>query len=225
MLESLFNTLVVVGLALQLLVLHELIQGAYKKYPLLLVYSLALLATTVAEATRFFIGGVNDTGLKKWYWINDNILRVLLFFIVIFFVYRALEGYAHRATVVRGLALGALLILGVSLFIAWDPIGLRFRQSGLRRTSANLDFAAALLAMALWTALLRQPRKDWQLLQLTAGVGLEVSVEAIAHSIRSIVHADSVFATGSNLLAVVTHLLGLYIWWRALRMPPAKVGA
>ncbi len=217
----LFNALIVVGLSLQLLVLNELIGGAYRKYPLLLIYSFALLAATVAESTRFLTGGFSDADYRNWYWINDTILRSLLFFIVISLIATALKNSPSRKPLVRLLGIGAVLVVGVSLFVSYDFSGGHFRNSGLARTGSNLSFAATLFSLALWASLLRQRDRDWQLLRLTAGLGVSVSGESIAHAMRAAMQRETTWVVLPNLLAVLSNLGGLYIWWRALRTPPA----
>ncbi len=215
--DLIFNALIVVGLVLQLLVLHQLILGAYKKYPLLLVYSLASLAATVAESTRFFSGGSNDAVYQKWYWINDFVLRSLLFLIVISLIASALKNAPNRVLFVAVLSLAAALIIGLSLYSAYDFRKDRFRIPGVARASSNLSFASTLMVLALWAALLRLKNRDWQLLRLTAGLGVSVSGESISYAMRATMTKETEWVIVPNLIAVLSSLLGLYIWWKALR--------
>ena len=215
--DYLFNALIVVGLVLQLLVLHQLIRGAYRKYPLLLIYSLALLAATVAESTRFFSGGFSDSTYQNVYWTNEFILRSLLFLMVISLIATALKNAPNRITIVSLLTIAAVVVIGWSLYSAWNPVRGRFRIPGLARASSNVGFSATLLVLALWAALLRQKNRDWQLLRLTAGLGVSVSGESIAYAMRATMQKETAWVIVPNLIAVLSSLAGLYIWWLALR--------
>lgn len=212
-----------VSTVLQLLVVYYLLRGAYRKYPLLLLYSCVLLAATILEWVVFFQEGgaasVVTRAYQRLYWLNEAILRGLLFLLVITLTDRAIKDSPKRFATMRILWGGVALVV-VASWAAWQGPFLSGRSWNI--VARNLSFCAALLNLALWAALVRQRTKDIQLLLLSAGLGVEVTGQAIAYSIREF--TQNVFSVQfPNILGVATHLLCLFVWLMALRSPsPAR---
>jgi hypothetical protein len=215
-----WSILGLVGLGLQLLLLRALAGGSWRKYPLVFAYCIVLTIATGVDAYNFLGGGMNSVDYRKFYWINDSVLRSLLYFMVIALTYQAMEGHPKRTLVARLLAGSAVLIIGYSVWETWTAFP---HRPGVVFTvlSRNLNFVAALLNMVLWSALVRRPKRDLQLLLISAGLGIEVTGEAVAHSLRTVMGRDQANLVWiPNLLAIATHLMCLAIWWFALRYPP-----
>lgn len=219
---SVWNALGIIGAILQLTIVWLLLKGPYRTYPLLLVYCLARLATTGIEIAVSLAGGVNTRKYFYVYWTNDAILKGLLFLLVIVLIYQAMEGNPKRATVGRWLGLVVIGAGAIITLLAYNEPGGWPKR--LTIIGGRIAFSAALLNVVLWTALLKQPRRDVQLMLVSAGLGIEVTGEAIAHSLRQMIsRGGPVFIP--DLFLVATHFLSLYIWWRAFRgatTPQAK---
>jgi hypothetical protein len=215
---NIWSLLGLVGFALQLLVLKALLGGSWRRYPLVFLYCIVLTVATGIDAYNFILkGGFDSNTYRWWYWINDSVLRALLYFMVIALTYQAMEGHPQRKSVAQVLSALAVVIVGWSVYDAWGPSGFRAGPA-LTRMSRNLNFTAALLNLVLWSALVRRKERDLQLLLISAGLGIEVTGEAVAHSLRNLVGRGNVdLITLPNLFAVITHLMCLAIWWFALR--------
>jgi len=78
----------------------------------------------------------------------------------------------------------------------------------------DLNFAAAIMSLVLWSGLIFSPAKDKTLLLVTAGIGMKFAGEAIGMSPD---YYDAVPLLPGVFMASTSHLLLLYIWWQAFR--------
>ena len=89
-----------VGLWLEILLLIALLRGAYRKYTLIFGYAIALFLTTVIEVSTYTaaISGARTFWRSRafYYWINEAILQVLVYAIVIELIYKASKALGHR---------------------------------------------------------------------------------------------------------------------------------
>jgi hypothetical protein len=200
-----------IGLWLNLQVISALVRGSYRQYPFVLAYTLTLLASTVIEIG---LKAAPRTVQDGYYWIDEVILDVLVFCIVIAFIDEAAR-FSKQKTVERHwLVLGAALICAVSFAV--------HRSSHLNRqmtlVSRDLNICAVILDLILWSLLLAARRPNRCLMLLSGGLGLQLTGAIMGAQLLQFSH--SLLLTGT-LLEVTTGFLGLYIWWRALRPAPA----
>src|SRR5580704_13718475 len=99
-----FSVLEVIGVILQIALLLFLLPGGFRKFPLLLVYSVVQLVTDVAEVAVSHQFGTNAVQYARLYWTDEVLLDLLLFLRVIVFAYQALEGNPLRSKAGRFLA-------------------------------------------------------------------------------------------------------------------------
>lgn len=216
----LFNTLGFVGVVLQACLVLFLLLGPYRRYIVLFIYALTMLATTVVE---FCVQ--NDTALyRKIYWSDEVIWFFMLFLTVISLTYLALEGNPLRAKagrILAGIFIG-VLVLPFILFRPpfftnphqWTPAwGVWFNS-----TSQILDFGGAIMNLILWSALLTSKRRDPQLLTLSAGLGVILAGQAIAFGLRHFIQNERWIP---DLLHNVSDVAGMFILCLAVR-PAAK---
>ena len=209
-----------VGLLLELFVLAAMLQTppnqslpnqspAYRRYPILFLLCLIMLCSTVVETAAALAPAsfsfTQTEQYRLYYWINENVIQFFTFLLMISFIYRALDGIRGRVTLCLGLVTAAALILVISLSGATFD-----NYRWMTPLSRNLSFCSALLNLVLWSALLRQKKREPQLLMVSAGLGLATTGKAIGHSLRRI--STSAVVTG-NLVIVVTTLLCLFLWW------------
>jgi hypothetical protein len=87
----------------------------------------------------------------------------------------------------------------------------------------NMSLGAAILNLGLWAGLIGRKDRDPQLLLLSGGLGLQMTGEAMGHSLRMISRTSEIFG---NVVLVVAHLLCLLAWWQAFRKTqPSRAGA
>jgi hypothetical protein len=200
------------GLALNLLVISALLRGSWRQYRLVFVYAVTLLLATVLEIAAGTAPG--SVSRDIYYWADEVILVILVFCVVIGFIYRA----AGKGRVVarHWLIVGAALTCVASFLVHRDPHATMNHVMTL--VSRDLNMCAVVLDLILWSVLVAARRPDRQLLMLSGGLGLQLTGAIMGASIRQLSRAT--FAPGA-VLEALTSLLGLFIWWRALRTVPS----
>ena len=220
--ESLLNSLEVAGMALQVFVVLFLLLGPVRKYALLFTYCLVQLVATVVEIFLSHEGGrrVTSALFIKVYWTDEIVIDSLLFLLVIVLTYRALEGKPQRAAIGKVLA-GVVVIAAVAPFVVFYGRPL-FKTSWFNGTAQFLNFGAALMNLALWTAMLANKRREPQLLAVSAGLGVLVTGAALGYGLRQFTMRGGNPRDLANLFKAVTYLTSMLIWCWAFRPAPRK---
>ena len=212
-----------VGVPLQFLLVAALLRGAYRQFPFVFAYAVANLLTTAIEVPTNIDSVV--TGNKavlahftKVYWIDEWVLQVLVFAVVISLFYPATAEARSRRIVRAGLITGAILFAGTSFFIHYSPTE---RNIGVWMTfwTRDLSFCAAFLDLALWAKLIASRERDPRLLLVSGALGMQLSGEAIGQAIRSLSIAETIgwVALFGSVVTMLADLACLYVWWRTFR--------
>ncbi len=205
----LWSSTLVVGMALQVLVISAMLRGWWRNFKVLFIYCVVLFLTTGMEAAAFYDPEIY-TRASRYYWSIDAVRQVLIFLMVISLVYAALGPGVKRAAVRRLLGLGVLVFAALSLYFTWNPVlGL-----WMTKLSRNLGFLAVLLNLVLWAVLIQARPRQRTLLMISGGMGIQMAGKAIGHSMRQL---SSQLVVGGNLVIVCSHLVCLYAWWQAFR--------
>jgi hypothetical protein len=152
-----------------------------------------------------------DDLAKQLYWIDEVVVQVLLFCVVISLIYGALGKARNAAQVRRWLVLAAFLFFAGSLGAHYGRGSLNAWMTVLSR---DLSFGSAVLDLLLWFILIAQPRKDTLLLLLSGGLGIQFTGAAIGQSLRQISPHTVIFG---DLILVISDLICLYVWWQTFR--------
>jgi hypothetical protein len=217
---------VLIGLPLEILIIAALVRGGYRRFPFILVYTIADFLTTVVELPSA-VGYVRGMpwaadSLASVYWLDEAILQVLIYSVVMSLIYQATGRLRSRRIVRASLIAGAILFAGISFLIHWSPA--LNRGSFMTPWTRDLNFCSAILDVALWTLLIAAREKDHRLLLLSGGLGIQFTGEAVGESTRDLAmrsHSRPISFLG-NALIMLTNLLFLYIWWQALRTAPER---
>jgi hypothetical protein len=204
-----------IGLPLELLIIGALLRGDYRRFPFLLLYSVALFLTTVIEISvnqAYFSGIRFAHSPATYYWLDEAVRQTLLFAVVISLTYLATSNLRSSRLVRAALIVGAIVLASVSLLVHYDSHLGKWMTPWIR----DIDFAAAFLDLGLWTLLLASRYKDTQLLMLSGALGIQFAGEAIAQSLR---HLFQWSLSPGDLVSVATSLAALWIMWQALRRP------
>src|ERR1035438_9991596 len=94
------------GVPLDLMVVAVLLRGEYRRYPFVFLYAVVDLLTTILEIQpSMAYGSGNAEARHRWaqmFWINEQIMQVLVFLLVISLVYRATKHLRPRRTLRTG---------------------------------------------------------------------------------------------------------------------------
>jgi hypothetical protein len=214
-----------IGLPLELLIIAALVRGPYRRFPLLLLYSIALFLTTVIEVSvnqAYFSGTIFAHSRATYYWVDEGIRQGLLFGVVLSLAYLATTKLGSR-NLVRFIIIAGGIGFALASFFAHHEVHLAAGVGRWRWMSLwvrDLDFMAAILNLVLWALLLTSRLKDNQLLLLTCGLGILFTGEAIGESLRYLLRRWSLPFSPGDFVAAATSLAAYWIWWQALRPVP-----
>ena len=205
-----------VGLPLELLILAALLRGGYRRFPFLFLYVVGEFLTTVAEipASWAYFQGAKSTYGSVW-WLDQIILQLLVYAAAFSLLYRATDRRPGRRSIRITIVLAATAFAAGSLAVhvftgtpSWHAAWMR-----------DLNFCAAILDLILWSFLVARRGPDTQLLLLASGFGVQFCGGAIGEALRQLAlhkHSRALSLTG-GVVMLVSYLLFLFIWWRALR--------
>ena len=208
-----------VGVPLDLMVVAVLLRGDYRRYPFVFLYAVVDLLTTILEIQpSMAYGSGNAEARHRWvqmFWINERIMQVLVFLLVISLVYSATKHLRPRRTLLTAMICGTLLVAAIPLWAHHDL----YHHTGryMTRLTRDLNFCAAILDLGLWALLIGSRKKDYKLLLVTGGLGIQFAGGAIGQSLRDMSPA---IVTAASDFTVITSLARVYIWWRAFRGKP-----
>jgi hypothetical protein len=215
-----------IGLPLEFLIIAALLRGGYRRFPLIFIYVIGDFLTTVVELPSAL--GYNRgmqwaaNALPAVYWLDEVIMQVLVYAVVMSLIYQATDKLRSRRIVRALLIAGAILFAGISFLVHRSP-ALNW-GSFMTPWTRDLNFCSAILDLALWMMLIAAREKDHRLLLLSGGLGIQFTGEAVGESTRDLAmrsHSRPISLLG-NALIMLTNLLFLYIWWQALRTGPER---
>src|ERR1035438_10593734 len=95
------------GVPLELMVIAVLLRGEYRRYPIIFLYAVVDLLTSIIELqpSLAYSSGTPEAR-HRWaetFWINERIMQVLVFVLVISLVYSAPKHLRPRRTLLTGL--------------------------------------------------------------------------------------------------------------------------
>ncbi|MBV8903146.1 MAG: hypothetical protein JOZ22_05870 [Acidobacteriia bacterium] len=214
-----------IGLPLELLIIATLLRGPYRRFPLLLLYSIALFLTTVIElaANQARFAGIRlGYSYATYYWTDEGIRQALLFGVVLNLAYLATSDLRSRRLINTCLIAGGIAFAGVSLLVHHQDhlaagVG-KWRWMTL--WVRDVDFTAAIVDLGLWALLLVSRHRDTQLLLLSGALGIKFTGEAIGQSLRFLLRRWNFGVSPGDLVVLITSLAALWLFWQALRPVP-----
>jgi hypothetical protein len=132
---------------------------------------------------------------------------------VIGMTYRALAGNPLRAKIERFLTVAVICTIVLPFVLFRGPI---LGTHWFNETCQMLNFGAAVMNLALWTALLGNQKRDPLLLAVSAGLGVAVTGAAITYGLHYFKWSTN--ATARNLVDLIkslAYIVSLLIWCRA----------
>jgi len=208
-----------IGLSLGVRIMSAMLRGQWRDYPFVFLWVMGDFLTPILEIKPGLNYDSSTAAEKKsfalLYWVDERVMQVLVFLLVISLIYRAAAHLKTRNTLVAGAVCAILLFAGLTLFIYYDP-NIK-TGTWMNPWLRNLNFSAAILDLGLWALLIGARKKDYRLLMVSGALGIQFTVGAIGQAVRYHWH-NSVQLTGYLISA--SNLLCLYILWQVFRLPP-----
>src|SRR5579863_4234314 len=105
-----------VWLPLNLLIISALLRGDYRRYPLILAYTVVEFLAAAAELPAYWAvyrHTAQSEDLQRFvYWMDEAIAQVLIYAVVIALLYRASQKLASRRVIRLCLTVGAVAFAG-----------------------------------------------------------------------------------------------------------------
>ena len=194
-----------IGLWLNVRVISALVRGTYREYPFVFAYALALLASTLVEIG---VRAASPRVQADYYWIDEVILDVLVFCVVIAFIDEAARYSKQKMIERHWLILAAALFCAVSYAIHRSSHYNNNHQMTL--VSRDLNICAVILDLILWSLLVTARRPNRRLMLLSGGLGLQLTGaimgEQLDNSPETLV-SDRNFAGGDHQPAGPVYLV------------------
>ena len=209
-----------VGLPLELAIMVVLLRGQWKRYPFVFLYLIGDFLTTILEIepSLGYGGGTEAQRLSftYLYWANERIMQVLLFLLVISLVYLATAHVTPRRTLLVVVITGTVLFAGFSLLIHYDAS--LSMGKWMTPWTRDLNFFAAILNLGLWAALAGTRQKDYKLLMISGGLGIQFSGVAIGQAVRAMSNSPLVATLTGDFISLAS-IACSFVWWQAFRLP------
>lgn len=209
-----------IGLSLEVRVMAVMLRGPWKRYPFVFAYVLGDFLTTILEIRPSLQYTATAQAKKSFaflYWWDEQVMQLLVFLLVISLLYRAAAHLKARNTLLAGVICGSLLFAGITFLIYFNPTpsGPMGKWNWMTPWLRNLNFSAAILDLGLWALLIGARRKDYTLLLLSGGLGIQFTGGAIGQALRHMTHS-SVQVTAYFI--TLSSLACLYIFCQAFHM-------
>jgi hypothetical protein len=210
---------------LEAVLITRLLRGDWRRFPLVFTYVVADFLVAVAEIPTIWAITFHSTAAaRSWgarvYERGEVFVEFFTFVLVISLISRACAGLQSRRLMQAVCVAGAILFVGISFQVHYDP---RISPGlWMALWTRDLNVGTSILDLALWALLMEQRKKDNRLLLLSGALGIQFAGAAIGHSLRSM--ATRYNAWPSMLGGKVVVLAGLfrvYLWVRAFRAPQA----
>ena len=211
MLKALQWAFWVIGLGLQVLVLSTAFHGVVREFPALFAYVVCLFGTTLADIIASQFLGKTSSSFKLYYWCAELVRQSALFAMVVSLAMHVVPSGRRNEMLTRLIALiGGAVWIG-SVILCYSPHLNTWMVSVIR----NLSFFTGVLNLGVWFAYARSRIRDVRRLIIAAGLGLQMTGEAIGHAIRQLNLSNQV-SLAASIFIVLTHFICLFLWWRAL---------
>lgn len=204
-----------ITVVLTVLTLHRLLSGWWRHYYLLglvLILGLAVVVPTIASYVSN--GSYKLSGVQRMYWTQALVAQTAIGLLVLQLIYRVGREVPALATLIRFLIIGSILAAALSVTVHFELRPNIFMASVTR----DLTFLAAILNMVLWKFLLQVRKREFLLLAVSAGVGIQCTGDAIGHSFRLLnrhVGSGSVIYEFGNVVMSLSAVLTIAIWYTA----------
>jgi len=214
--EQIFYTITTtITVILTVLTLHRLLSDWWRTYYLVgLILVLGLTTIVPPIASWASNGNWKLASAQRLYWIQALMAQVAMFLLVLQLIYRVGRETPARSTLIRFLTLGSVLATVISIAIHFDKRPNTFMASVTR----DLTFMAAILNMILWRFLIQVRKRDFLLLAVSAGLGIQCTGDAIGHSFRVLARqtgASTVIYEFGNVLMSLSAVITIAIWHTA----------
>lgn len=193
--------------------------GAWRRYPVLFAYIGLTFALSAPMSIAFLAGGATWTGVSQSaYWILSLSMQLCGVGLVLSLLRRAGDTRPEIVRLVGWLTLAFLAALGGSAAWHFDAFAAGRPNRWMTFVSRDVAIVSTAFNLLLWSVLLSNRRRDHTLLLVSAGLGLQCSIDAIGHALRFF---PNELREAGNFVISAGSILTSYLWFRVFQ--PAAV--
>jgi len=213
-LSTALSTLFIIG------ALQSMLEKAWRSYPVLFAYLCFTFSLSAPMSIAFLVSGATWTQLSRQaYWILS--LSMQLCGVVLLLVLTRKAG-EHRPDIRRTVLLMSVAFAGAILgsgafhypvFLSGLP------NRWMTFISRDVAFVSAIMNMVLWSMLLSNRKRDATILLISAGLGLQCTIDAMGHAMR---YFPNEVRDAGNLVISAGSILTSYVWYRIFQPTPLR---
>ena len=209
---------------LNALVITRLLRAEWRRFPLIFAFLITEFLVAVAQFPTVWarvLQGTRETISWRvlFYQRGEVLLEFFTFIVVLSLIYRATAQFQSRKLLRAGCVLGAVLFVGISFLIHYNPniiVG-----EWMAPWERDLNVGTTILDLALWSLLLGRREKDHRLLLLSGALGIQFTGEAIGNSMRTLATQQHPWPSRvGGIIVVAAGLVRVFLWARAFRPAP-----
>jgi hypothetical protein len=208
-LSTVLSTLLLIG------AIHAMLAGVWRRYPVLFAYICLTFTLSAPMSMAFLAGGATWTGVSRSaYWILSLSMQLCGVVLVLALLRRAGERRPGIVRMVAWLSLAFLAALGGSVSWHSDVLSAGHPNRWMTFVSRDVAIVSAGLNLLLWSVLLSSRRRDHTLLLVSAGLGLQCTIDAIGHALRFF---PNELREAGNFIISAGSILTSYLWFRVFQ--------
>lgn len=202
--------------------MHAMLGGAWRRFPVLFAYLCLTFSLSAPMSIAFLVSGATWTGVSRSaYWILSLSMQLCGVLLLLVLTRKAGELRPNIGRTVTLLAVGFLAALIGSGAWHFDVLSRGLPNRWMTFISRDVAFVSAGMNLILWSFLLSNRKRDQTILLISAGLGLQCTIDAMGHALRFF--PNEVKDVG-NLVISAGSILTSYVWYRifqpvALRSP------
>jgi hypothetical protein len=186
--------------------------GAWRRYPVLFAYIGLTFALSAPMSLAFLAGGATWTGVSQSaYWMLSLSMQLCGVVLVLSLLRRAGDKRPEIVRLVGWLSLAFLAALGGSAVWHFEVFAAGRPNRWMTFVSRDVAVVSAGFNLLLWSVLLSNRRRDHTLLLVSAGLGLQCSIDAIGHALRFF---PNELRDAGNFVISAGSILTSYLWFR-----------
>lgn len=200
--------------------MHAMLGGAWRRFPVLFAYLCLTFSLSAPMSIAFLVSGATWTGVSRSaYWILSLSMQLCGVLLLLVLTRKAGEMWPNIGRTVTWMSIGFLAALAGSGVWHYDVFAQGLPNRWMTFVSRDVAFVSAGMNLILWSFLLSNRKRDQTILLISAGLGLQCTIDAMGHALRFF--PNEVKEVG-NLVISAGSILTSYVWYRIFQPAPIR---
>lgn len=192
--------------------MQAMLGGAWRRFPVLFAYLCLTLSLSAPMSIAFLLSGATWTGVSRSaYWILSLSMQLCGVLLLLVLTRKAGDSRPGIRRTVAWMSAGFLAALVGSGVWNYEVLASGLPNRWMTFVSRDVAFVSAGMNLILWSFLLSDRKRDQTILLISAGLGLQCTIDAMGHALRFF--PNEVKDVG-NLVISAGSILTSYVWYR-----------